>query len=110
MAQEQEWQTLSGTVENIVYCNEENGYTVLEFSSGGDLYTAVGELSDVNVGEDVTLHGRFVTHPSFGEQFRVEACEVRMPESAKSWSRLHRPARSIRLEPYPAIRLRWPQA
>ena len=41
MAQEQEWQTLSGTVENIVYCNEENGYTVLEFSSGGDLYTAV---------------------------------------------------------------------
>lgn len=54
----------------------------LEFSSGGDLYTAVGELSDVNVGEDVTLHGRFVTHPSFGEQFRVEACEVRMPESA----------------------------
>lgn len=34
MAQEQEWQTLSGTVENIVYCNEENGYTVLEFSSG----------------------------------------------------------------------------
>lgn len=42
----------------------------------------MGELSDVNVGEDVTLHGRFVTHPSFGEQFRVEACEVRMPESA----------------------------
>ena len=82
MVQEQEWQTLSGTVENIVYCNEENGYTVLEFSSGGDLYTAVGELSDVNVGEDVTLHGRFVTHTSFGEQFRVEACEVRMPESA----------------------------
>ena len=36
----------------------------------------------MNVGEDVTLHGRFVTHTSFGEQFRVEACEVRMPESA----------------------------
>lgn len=80
--QEQEWETISGTVENIVYCNEENGYTVLEFSSEGDLYTAVGELADVNVGEEVTLHGRFVTHPSFGEQFRAEACEVRMPESA----------------------------
>ena len=51
MAQEQEWQTLSGTVENIVYCNEENGYTVLEFSSGGDLYTAVGELSDASVAQ-----------------------------------------------------------
>ena len=62
MAQEQEWQTLLGTVENIVYCNEENGYTVLEFSSGGDLYTAVGELLDVNVGEDVTLHGLSLIH------------------------------------------------
>ncbi|MFQ9680549.1 MAG: helix-hairpin-helix domain-containing protein [Ruthenibacterium lactatiformans] len=40
MAQEQEWQTLSGTVENIVYCNEENGYTVLNFPAGRP-YTAV---------------------------------------------------------------------
>lgn len=81
MAQEQEWQTLTGTVENIVYRNEENGYTVLECSGDGELFTAVGDLSDVNEGEEVTLHGRFVTHPSFGEQFRVEACEVRLPES-----------------------------
>ncbi len=79
---EQEWQTLSGTVENIVYCNEANGYTVLELSSEGELYTAVGELSSIHVGEDVTLHGRFATHPSFGEQFRAEAFEVRLPESA----------------------------
>ena len=46
---EQEWQTLSGTVENIVYCNEANGYTVLELSSEGELYTAVGELSSIHV-------------------------------------------------------------
>ncbi len=78
---EQEWETISGTVENIIFCNPENGYTVLEFSSEGELYTAVGELADVNVGEEVTLHGRFITHPSFGEQFRAQACEVRMPES-----------------------------
>ncbi len=81
LEQEQEWETLSGTVENIVYCNEANGYTVLELSSGEELHTAVGELSSVNVGEEVTLHGRFVTHPSFGEQFRAEAFEVRLPES-----------------------------
>lgn len=81
LEREQEWETLSGTVENIVYRNEANGYTVLELSSGEELHTAVGELSSINVGEDVTLHGRFVTHPSFGEQFRAEAFEVRLPES-----------------------------
>ena len=51
MDQETDLLELSGTVEAVIYKNEENGYTVLEFSSGGDLYTAVGELSDVNVGE-----------------------------------------------------------
>jgi exodeoxyribonuclease V alpha subunit len=77
-----ELETLSGTVEHIVYRSEETGYTVLEFASEGVLYTAVGEMSDINEGEDATLHGRFVTHPTFGEQFRVEAYEVQLPETA----------------------------
>ena len=70
---EQELETLTGTVENIVYRSEETGYTVLEFASDGILFTAVGEMEDVAEGEEVVLHGRFVTHPSFGEQLRVEA-------------------------------------
>ena len=36
---------------------------------------------DVAEGEELVLHGRFVTHPSFGEQFRVEAYEVSLPET-----------------------------
>ncbi len=81
--QERDWETLSGTVENIIHRNKDDGYTVLELSSGGELYTAVGtELADVQEGEDVTLHGRFVTHANFGEQFRAEACEAHLPDSA----------------------------
>ena len=79
---EQELETLTGTVENIVYRSEETGYTVLEFASDGILFTAVGEMEDVAEGEEVVLHGRFVTHPSFGEQLRVEAYEVSLPETA----------------------------
>lgn len=76
-----EMETLSGTVEHIVFCSQETGYTVLELASEGVLYTAVGEMSDICEGEEVTLHGRFTAHPSFGEQFRVEAYEVSLPET-----------------------------
>ncbi|MEG0910145.1 MAG: ATP-dependent RecD-like DNA helicase [Ruthenibacterium sp.] len=79
MAETQE--QISGTVENIVYRNEENGYTVLEISSEGELLTAVGSLSDVNEGEEVVLHGCFKTHSNFGLQFAVEAYEVSLPET-----------------------------
>ena len=45
MAQEQEWQTLSGTVENIVYCNEENGYTVMRMRvQSKAVFTGVEEV------------------------------------------------------------------
>lgn len=77
----EELEKLEGMVEHIIFCSEDTGYTVLEFSSEGELYTAVGELSDVSEGEEVTLHGRFATHPNFGEQFRVEAYEVSLPET-----------------------------
>ncbi len=80
-------ETISGTVENVVYCNEENGYAVLEISSEGELITAVGSLSDVNEGEEVRLHGFFKTHSNFGQQFRVEAYEVSMPETVASVGR-----------------------
>ena len=45
---EQELETLTGTVENIVYRSEETGYTVLELASDGILFTAVGEMEAVS--------------------------------------------------------------
>ena len=53
----QNLQTLSGTVEHIIFCNEETGYTVLELASEGEHYTAVGELGEICEGEEVPLHG-----------------------------------------------------
>ncbi|MEG2036907.1 MAG: hypothetical protein RRZ93_02865, partial [Ruthenibacterium sp.] len=53
-----ELETIKGMVEDIVFCNRENGYAVLEIAAEGDkLITAVGALSDICTGEEVVLHG-----------------------------------------------------
>ena len=76
--------SISGTVETVVYANEQTGYAVLEVADerDGELYTAVGPLCEVRAGEEVTLHGRFAMHPTFGQQFKTESYEVRLPETA----------------------------
>ncbi|MDP4119628.1 MAG: ATP-dependent RecD-like DNA helicase [Bacillota bacterium] len=82
--QNSELTEITGEVLQIVYRNDENGYTVFEFSDGNEEITAVGTIPMVNVGEQLCLHGQYKTHPSYGEQFSVEACERYMPSTASS--------------------------
>lgn len=70
---------LNCTVERIVFRNDENGYTVMEADVEGSEITAVGVMPEVNEGEHLHLVGRFTSHPSYGEQFSVEAFESIMP-------------------------------
>lgn len=74
--------TVSGVVEYITYQNTENGYTVLEFSCDGDLFTATGNVGDLYCGEKVTFTGRWMVHQTFGKQLKIEACSREMPETA----------------------------
>ena len=76
---EQELLRLEGAVENIVYRNEQNGYTVLEISDGDDYITAVGTMPTVEPGDKVALTGVFTEHKSYGRQFSAQACEVCRP-------------------------------
>lgn len=73
---------LSGAVENVVFHNNDNGFTVLEINRGGELVSAVGVLSDVAAGEDVILHGKWTSHETFGRQFKFESCERTLPDTA----------------------------
>ena len=74
---------LEGAVENIVYRNEENGYTVLEISDGDDYITAVGIMPQAGVGDTVKLTGTYINHRNYGKQFSAQICEVCRPtESA----------------------------
>jgi exodeoxyribonuclease V alpha subunit len=79
-----ETQHIEGTVENILFCNETNGYVVLDLDAGGEPVTVVGELGDVDEGECLSLTGQYVSHPRFGPQFQAESCERKLPNTAES--------------------------
>ena len=74
----QEILEVTGTIETIIYRNQENGYTVLEIESEEEI-TAVGIMPDINVGEEVKLIGFFKPHHSYGMQFSVNAYERSVP-------------------------------
>ncbi len=75
--------SIEGTVEKIIYHNDENGYVVCEMLAFSDeLYTVCGNMPYLAVGETIKALGDFVTHPQFGRQFRVEYYEKQMPSNA----------------------------
>ncbi len=73
---------IEGVVDSVIYRNEQNGYTVLDVNTDGELITAVGELGDVEAGETLLLEGKFVNHARFGTQFQAEYCERKLPNTA----------------------------
>ena len=73
---------LEGAVENIVFRNDENGYTVLEIADGDDYITAVGVMPLISAGDNVVLFGTFTEHKSYGRQFTAQTCEVTRPTGA----------------------------
>ena len=77
-------QTISGTVDSVIYRNEENGYTVLELESEDEYIIAVGELGDIQAGEEVTLVGDYTTHSKYGLQFNAIAVDRNLPSNASA--------------------------
>jgi len=73
---------IDGTIEDVVYSNPENGYSVIDISCDKKLITAVGIMPSCSPGEKIRLRGQWVTHPSFGKQFKASACERSMPKTA----------------------------
>lgn len=80
MAQEE----LQGTVERIVFRNEQNGWTVLDLAAEGELHKVVGVLPAAYAGEYLRLRGRWGEHKSFGVQFCAEECEHELPTGAEA--------------------------
>ena len=72
---------IKGQIEEIIYQNETNGYTVCELQVEGELVTAVGYLPFIVAGDTVKLNGKYVTHQEYGEQFKIDTFEKIMPET-----------------------------
>lgn len=80
--------TVTGKVEEIVYSNEDNGYTVCCIDSDEEgIFIATGYMPFISDGESVALSGGWVTHPDYGEQFKAEYCETIMPTDEEAITR-----------------------
>ncbi len=71
--------TLRGTVEDIIYKNDENGYTVAIIETEDGFVTVNGIMPTLEEGLDFALQGEFTRHPKYGEQFKVTTCEEVLP-------------------------------
>src|SRR5438876_6143484 len=80
--------TLEGSIESIVFRNEDNHYTVARFRTNDngrlfrdDLTTIVGTLPGIHVGELLSVEGEWEKDPKFGRQLRVISFVQRLPAS-----------------------------
>ncbi|MGD2115300.1 MAG: ATP-dependent RecD-like DNA helicase [Acidobacteriota bacterium] len=81
--------SLEGTLERIVFSNEENGWSVVRLHVPGasGIATAVGNLLEVQPGERVRLTGEWVEDPKYGRQFRFESYETVQPSTLEGIER-----------------------
>ncbi len=76
---------LEGTVEHIIYYNEENGYTICDMALADDeIITAVGLMPMLGEGDRLMVFGKWVTNPKYGRQFSVTQYERVMPADVSS--------------------------
>ncbi|MGZ5438635.1 MAG: SF1B family DNA helicase RecD2 [Candidatus Aminicenantales bacterium] len=74
---------LDGAVEEIVFCNPDNGYTVAKFlTDGGETLTIVGSFPPLSPGEVLRIRGGWELNPRFGRQFKVDHFTMTLPASA----------------------------
>lgn len=79
-AEKRELVNIEGSVDKIIYFNDANGYTVCELlTRDDDVVTLVGIMPFLAEGETIEAMGEYVTHPSFGRQFKVEYYEKQLP-------------------------------
>ena len=74
-----EAQRIEAVMEETIFRNEENGYSVVSMRYGRDSITVVGTLPALAAGEQVSLEGDWVEHPQYGRQWKATGCQVQRP-------------------------------
>jgi exodeoxyribonuclease V alpha subunit len=78
---------VEGTLDHILFVNEQTGYAVAVIKTNpnggsGRAITIFGSLAGLEIGSGIRARGRFENHPRFGEQFRVDDFETVRPAGA----------------------------
>lgn len=76
---------IEGSLEHIIYRNEENGYTVgkLLEKDKATVVTIVGSMLGIQVGERLVCEGAWRNDKKFGKQFSVERFDVKIPSTTR---------------------------
>lgn len=74
---------IKGQIEDIIYSNESNSYTVCTIILEKEIITAVGYLPFINIGDIIVAQGNFVKHATYGEQFKIDTFEKTMPNTTQ---------------------------
>ena len=82
--EEQDLIELTGSIDSVIYKNEENGYTVLRLiNENGETVTVVGTFPYAAQGENMIVTGSWMNHTVHGRQFKAEFAQRLMPTSAR---------------------------
>jgi exodeoxyribonuclease V alpha subunit len=74
---------LDGAIDEIVFYNPDNGYTVAKFvTDAGESLTIVGAFPPLTPGEVLRIQGGWEVNPRFGRQFKVDHLTMTLPASA----------------------------
>ena len=71
-----------GTITEIIFRNDDNGYTVAVMETDEEEFTVVGVLPVCVKGTGYRMRGSFKVHPTYGEQFAFTEYEELLPEGA----------------------------
>ncbi len=78
-------QKLEGSIEHIVYTNEDNGYTICDMAIDDDeIITIVGIMPMLSAGDKMCVYGKWTHNQKYGKQFSVEQYERMMPADTAS--------------------------
>ena len=78
---------LKGEIKEIIFQNEINSYTIAVMETEFEELTVVGYLPFITLGDSLKLEGKYVEHPEYGRQFKIETFEKIMPETVDSLER-----------------------
>ncbi|MBQ8444352.1 MAG: ATP-dependent RecD-like DNA helicase, partial [Clostridia bacterium] len=70
---------IDGPIEEIIFRNEQNGYTVFVLDFKTTPVVCVGKLLECNIGENLELEGEYVNNAKYGYQFAFTSYEITLP-------------------------------
>ncbi|HEB41897.1 MAG TPA: hypothetical protein ENI08_02675, partial [Candidatus Dependentiae bacterium] len=77
-----ETETLTGTVDRLLFHNEENGFVIFVLQQSTNNEAVIkGYMPSIHAGEQVSVQGSWVMHPKFGKQFEAQSCTAHIPTS-----------------------------